>query len=127
VKTILLVDSDLGFAFWLGHSLDQAGYDALPARSVADAMALLEELNVTVDLLVINASLPSADTFIASLRERSKSHLKVIAVFDNEADMRSFAGSDAELHKPHPSDEAARMECINTIRSAVPENSIHVH
>jgi hypothetical protein len=29
---VMIVDSDLGFAFWLGQALDYAGYQALPGQ-----------------------------------------------------------------------------------------------
>ena len=63
VKTVLLVDDNLGFAFWLGQALDRAGYETWPARSVPAAESLLEEVPLAVDLLVINASLPRAPAF----------------------------------------------------------------
>ena len=42
MRTILIVDSDLGFVFWLGRALHDAGYEALPAKDVPEATAIIE-------------------------------------------------------------------------------------
>src|SRR5579862_1947430 len=58
LKTVLILDDDLRFGFWLGHLLDAATvYSALPARSVPDATLLVRQLNLKVDVLVINLAL----------------------------------------------------------------------
>jgi hypothetical protein len=49
VKTVLLVDSDLGSVFWLGHALDSAGYEALPAKVFQDAIALLVQYRLSIE------------------------------------------------------------------------------
>jgi hypothetical protein len=36
-KTVLIVDEDLGFVFWLGRLLTETGYQAWPARSGVEA------------------------------------------------------------------------------------------
>ena len=56
-KTILITDRDLGFVFWLGQLLDDAGYQALPARSSVDAIALQNQFHLKIDLLILNPSL----------------------------------------------------------------------
>jgi DNA-binding response OmpR family regulator len=124
VKTILLVDSDLGFAFWLGHALDQAGYDALPARSAADGLSLVRELNVTVDLVVVRASLPSAATLVGDLRKAFGSQVKVIAIVDEEtaAEVRPWA--DVESLRPRVADENSRMALVHTVRMVMMEGTL---
>ena len=41
MRSILIVDSDLGFVFWLGRALHDAGYEALPAKDVPEATAII--------------------------------------------------------------------------------------
>ena len=58
MKNILIVDNDLGFVFWLCQALDAAGYETLPAKGVPEAVALLDELEVWVDVLMVRRTLP---------------------------------------------------------------------
>src|SRR5260370_6183096 len=47
-RTVLIVDRELGFVFWLSQALDEAGYRAFPAKSIPDANNLLLELNIEI-------------------------------------------------------------------------------
>ena len=67
-RTVLILDTEVAFAFWLGQALIQAGYDAFPANSCEDATELLSRLNVGIDLLVLNFRLGGARDFAAALR-----------------------------------------------------------
>lgn len=106
--TILIVDSDLGFVFWLGHTLDSAGYFSLPAKSIPDAVELLRLLNRDIDLLIVNCSLFGAADLIGSLR-RAQPTLKVLAACDPGDSAKDVSGVDFIEEKPlAPDDEAAR-------------------
>jgi DNA-binding NtrC family response regulator len=116
VKTVLLVDDNLGFAFWLGQALDRAGYETWPARSVPAAESLLEEVPLAVDLLVINASLPRAPAFATHLG-RTRTDFKVIAVYEEATDpMTSFPQASAVHQKPQTIDVAAKLEWVQLVR-----------
>ena len=116
VKTaILLVDSDLGFLFWLGRTLDMAGYEAFPARSIADAETLLSKLHLTVALLVLNFSLPGAATLVATLRGACKP-LRVISLVGSGEEPPNGPGVDAVCQKPAVIDENAKAEWLETVR-----------
>ena len=120
VKTVLLVDDNLGFAFWLGQALDRAGYETWPARSVPAAESLLEEVPLAVDLLVINASLPRAPAFATRLC-RNKSDFKVIAVYEGGTDVtESFPQASAVHQKPQTIDIAAKLEWVQLVRILLP-------
>src|ERR1017187_4122777 len=93
-KTVLIVDNDLGFAFWLGQALDRAGYETWPARNVAAADSLLAEVRLVVDLLVINASLPRARAFAAHVG-RSRADFKVIAICEGSGGVQTFFEASA--------------------------------
>jgi len=114
VINILLVDSDLGFTFWLGQLLDQAGYEAFPAKSVADAIQLLDQLKFQINLLVLNPALEGAGSFAAALRH-SQPHIRIVAAHDPELS-GSWPEMDASHPKTHHSDELARGEWLNFIR-----------
>jgi len=115
VTNILLVDSDLGFTFWLGQLLDEAGYEAFPAKSIADAIQLLDQLKFQIDLLVLNPALEGAVSFAAVLRH-SQPHIKIVAVHDPKLP-GDWLEMDGSRPKTHRSDEAARSEWLNFIRT----------
>jgi DNA-binding response OmpR family regulator len=124
VKTVLLVDADLGFIFWLGKALDRAGYDALPARSVADARVLLHELNPTIDLVILNPALADAASFVEKLRQ-SDIHLKFIALLDHPADeVKDLPGIDAVQCKPETIDELTGPEWLQFIQGVLSGNTV---
>jgi DNA-binding response OmpR family regulator len=116
VKTILIVDTDLGFVFWLGRILDNAGFEALPAKTVADAANLLSWLSVRLDLLVIN---PSCSHTIAFVEERrSDGLLKIIGIHDGESH-DEVAGINVWLKKPEQTDELSGVEWLQRIESVL--------
>ncbi len=115
VTNILLVDSDLGFTFWLGQLLDQAGYEAFPAKSVADAIQLLDQLKFQIDLLVLNPAVAGAVSFAAVLRH-AHPQIKIVAVHDPEL-AGDWSEMDASRPKAHRTDDVARNEWLSFIRS----------
>ena len=54
MKSILIVDDDLEFLFWLGRSLTRIGCVAVPARTISDAFVILANVSVAVDVLMFN-------------------------------------------------------------------------
>jgi hypothetical protein len=119
VKTILVVDDDLGFLYWLGCMLCDAGYMALPARNSQNANDLLSRLNVGIQLLVVNASMRGARAFAEALR-RSQRHLKVIALIGGGQRPRpGFPGADASQHKRSGQGEFSETEWLETIESVL--------
>jgi len=95
---VLLIDSDLGFVFWLGRQLDRAGYEAFPARSVPDARRLIAELHLSVGLVILSDSVSGAAGFISDLRHAQKC-LKIILLAE-DADEENRLGADAQCVKP---------------------------
>jgi len=94
------LDRELAFAFWLGQALIQAGYDAFPAKSCEDAAQMLNELNVSIDLLVVSFGLAGACDFAAELR-RSQNQLKILATVDDGEELgATFPEADATKIKP---------------------------
>jgi DNA-binding NtrC family response regulator len=115
VKTVLIVDDDLGFAFWLGQALDRSGYETWPARSVTAARSLLAEVRLAVDLLVVNASAPRAHA-LATYLGRTNPNFKIIAVYDELSDgIKSFPKASAVHQKPQTIDTAAKLEWVRLV------------
>src|SRR5689334_14341405 len=104
VKTVLIVDDDLGFVFWVGQALDRVGYNALPAKGIAEAKALTESFRVRVDLLMIGAALPDAAALSAELLN-SHTGMKVLGLIETgEQPPESFPGAIAWQCKPDSRD-----------------------
>jgi len=115
LRTILLVDDDLAFAFWLGQALDRAGFETLPARSVPAAESLVVDRSLSVHLLVISASLPRSTAFANQLGFIVPD-LKVIAVYQDPEDVVvPFLGVNAILQKPHTLDTLTQMEWVQVV------------
>ena len=86
--TILVLDDSLGFLWWLGQSLGNAGYQVLPAQSPREARAWVTSRRIKTDVLIVDLALPGAVEFTQSLQ--AKWHPRVIALADAQ-------GSD---HRP---------------------------
>jgi hypothetical protein len=123
VITVLIVDEDLGFAFWLGQALDRAGFETWPARSVAAAEALLAEVKLLVDLLVIPASLPWAPFLVTHLGG-ARTDFRVIAVSDEARDtVEQFPRVSAVHQKPQTMDTDAQLEWIQLVKGVMENNA----
>jgi len=117
MNLILVVESDLGFLFWLGSTLCAAGYVALPAENCRNAGELLNRLNVRVHRLVVNYDMPGASELAEELR-RSERHLKVLPLFDDgEVPRPTFPGADASQQKHSFRGEVSEIDWIETIES----------
>jgi len=114
VETILIVDDDLGFVFWLGRVLDDAGYAAFPAKSVADASSLIVQCRLVVDLLIINSALAGASAFIKELGN-SRPALEVLGVADQTRPGGNLGYPAVTLPKPETSDSESRLELLATV------------
>ena len=118
-ETMLIIDNDLGFVFWLGHLLEAASHSALPAKSVPDAALLVLQLDLTVDVMVINLALSGSLDFIAALH-RTQKNLRVITIRD---DVEQTLGYIPGVHASHPRpavlDEAARVHWVRCIESVM--------
>jgi two-component SAPR family response regulator len=120
--TVLIIDNDLGFMFWLGQILNEAGYLVLPAGAVSEAVDLMSENKIEADLLIIKPSLPGVISLVAELR-LSRSGLKVIASTEMEGQTYDSSGIDYSLVKPVGADEALRQTWLQTIRELLPMDS----
>ena len=117
MKSILIVDDDLGFVYWLGHLLDTLTHSALPAESVPDAARLVRQLDLKVDLLVLNPKLSGGVDFIAALR-RSQPNIRVIGIQDDSWELAKVPGVNATHPRPTDFNEStitAWIECIEQV------------
>jgi DNA-binding response OmpR family regulator len=78
-QIILIVDDDLGFVMWLGHTLAAAGYMTLPVTSVSESLRIIDELEVgVIDLAIVDSGMPGISHLIDTLRSR-QGYLRMIA------------------------------------------------
>ena len=123
MKTVLIIDDDLGFAFWLGRALQDAGHEALPAKGFSEASAILSELKTEIDLLIVNSSLAGAADFVNALR-RSRANVKSLAVLSNEdRSVEQIRDADVTARKPLQPDGAAETVWLQMIEQALSRRS----
>ncbi len=96
--TILIVDEDVGFVWWLGELFSEFGYWCIPALSCAQALSLVRKSTRPVHVLVIDPSLRSATRLIQVLRSIQAPKIVLI----EEAGMRETPGFGvaATLERP---------------------------
>jgi hypothetical protein len=115
VDIVLIIDHDLGFVFWLGQTLDALGYNTLPAKGVPEAIALLKELRVKVDILIVSSSLPGAAEYVADQRQ-ANSKLTVFALIDERgAQAESRLEWDVSQPKPDLPDEQFKQTFLKLV------------
>ena len=114
-RAILLIDRDLGFSFWLGKALDQAGYQAFPARTVSDAFTLLSDLSLNLCLLILCRSPEGADELVALLRMRNQDLRVVCLSEDGDFDHLPLGAPDAFYQKPAGRSENDLAELLRAI------------
>lgn len=124
MNAVLVVDSDVGFVFWLGQGLSQAGYAVIPAESVRRAKALLHQAKIAVDLLVVNTAVRDAAGLVESLR-RLNLNLKVVVLIDNQSEQDQIANADVRCPKPLGTDESTRQDLMAQIEEVPPPFTIH--
>jgi len=106
MKTVLIIDADFGFVFWLGQVLGDAGWQAVPAKGFSEATALISQLRMEIDLLVVNPILTGAADFVHALR-CSQPNLKVLVVLEKEQQVGPIQNADAIVRKPLQVDRVA--------------------
>jgi hypothetical protein len=115
VKTILIVDRDLGFVFWLGQILDAAGYVAVPAKGIADAAEIVETLRLPVDVIISQPAERGLGEFVEKLRFGSPD-LQVVALASADDPVWAIPPLGAVWkRRPRRRDEAARSEWLDLI------------
>jgi hypothetical protein len=113
LKNVLIVDSDLGFIFWLAEVLVETHYQPWPACSALEAMSLVGQRKLThLDLLIVNPSLRGASHLMTSLR-RLQPDLKVLAV--DPLNDRQVRGVNAWRARPNPGDHSAKQKWAREI------------
>lgn len=65
--TVLIIDQDLGFVFWLGGLFTELGCHAVPTLDCTEAVSITSALNLTIDLIVVNPRLRGVSKMMKQL------------------------------------------------------------
>jgi DNA-binding NtrC family response regulator len=114
LKTVLIIDSDLGFVFWLARILEESGYDVLPAKSFSDGISLARRFERELAVLIVNPSFPGSSAFIDYLHRVQDP--KLIALTESLGSPVPYWVS-AMRTKPLKFDESAGQEWLRLVKS----------
>lgn len=113
MKNVLILDSDIGFIFWLAKLLVEENYQPWPACSVLDANSIMNRRHLApLDLLVVNPSIHGASHLIDTMR-RKQPDLKILAV--DPMNDRQVRGVNAWRARPHSADQSAKQKWLRDI------------
>jgi hypothetical protein len=101
-------------------ALTEAGYAAVPAWSVEDAMPRLHDLGLAgaVELLIVNLNLKKTVGLVKSLRTAGA---KVISIEDPRVTRIRMIPVDGILSRAHASSQTAESEWLRIIRQVLGE------
>lgn len=116
---VLIIDTDLGFVFWLGRVLGEAGHQVLPAKGLPEASELLDELNPEIHLVVVSPSLPGAADFANGLRRSWPDAKILVALNDGEPQRSQIQSADIIVRKPLQPDTAAADLWLKIVEQAL--------
>jgi DNA-binding NtrC family response regulator len=110
--TILIVDEDVGFVWWLGELFSEFGYRSIPALSSRQALSLARKNTTGVHLLVIDPSLRGVPRLIQVLRSIHPPKIVLI----QESGEREIPGVVATLERPSGWGPLSRSEWRQRVR-----------
>ena len=116
--TVLIVDEDLGFVCWLGELLAEVGYDAIPASDTRSALALIDELSLRVNLLIVNPKIRGAFK-MTRLLSSIHAGLKIVAIGNSGMIAGEAIPVQTTMDRPGSSESLSRRECLKSIRKVL--------
>jgi hypothetical protein len=115
---ILIVDDDLGFSWWVGALLSQAGYYTVPAMSARQAASLIRKLNLEVELAFLNPRLEGVPELAAQLGA-ARAALKIVLIRESGDVTPVSIRADATVERPEGSEEPSRQEWLRKLKRLV--------
>ena len=114
--TVLIVDDDVGFIWWLGETFTEAGYRAIPALNPSQAVTFLAALHEEINLLVVNGSLAGVGRFVKALTA-SRHDLQVILIQDDRTAKAPSFRYKATLTRPSGWEPVSREDWLRKLRA----------
>jgi DNA-binding NtrC family response regulator len=115
-RTVLIVDDDVAFVWWLGEMFTDAGYQAVPALNCSQALAVVNKLHLKIDVLVVSAALSGCVRLVRYL-ERLGRDLRIILIGDSKAIATHDFEYDATLTRPTGWEPVSRPDWLRKLRS----------
>jgi len=112
--TVLIVDRDVAFTWWLGEMFAEAGSHVIPAVNCTQAVSLVRKLEMTVELIVVNPNLRGVSQMIRTLRQLNRS-MKVVAITDGEASAAASIQADTTLQRPSGWEPISRPDWLDRV------------
>ena len=110
-QTVLIVDEDLGFVFWLGQALADAGHQVVPALSCEQAFFHIRHFNVDADAVFVNPALSGVPNLLQTLG-RANSRLRIVLIKSPDMEVSEAMPAHALLEKPRGWEEISRQEWL---------------
>ncbi|HSC93296.1 MAG TPA: response regulator [Gaiellaceae bacterium] len=107
-RAVLVVDDDESIRLLCRVNLELAGHRVVDAVTLADASALLDEVEPDVVLLDVHVGAEDGLAFAAEIRARRPEAAVVLLTGSAELDALRAAGVDAVLRKPFDLDHLRR-------------------
>ncbi len=113
--TVLIVDEDIGFLFWLGDIFTEAGCQSMPALGCQEAVSLANRLGIEPDLIVLNPFLPG---IAGMLQDRivAKRHPKIVSIGAPPKAVAAAIGIHAILDRPDATEPISRRAWLERVR-----------
>lgn len=115
--TLLIVDSDVGFLWWLGEIFTEAGHYAVPALNCMQALAAVKKYHLQVDFLLVNPSLTGVARLVTSLQAGGRD-FKIVLIREGMLGLE-YPGFryDANLTRPNGWEQVSRAEWLQKVRA----------
>jgi DNA-binding NtrC family response regulator len=117
--TVLIVDTDLGFIFWLGELFNEIGCNVVPALDCAQAVSILNDLTLKIDMVVVSYRLTGVPQMIDALRTSGRV-LRIVAISEG-AEAGDAVKADAILTRPSAWQQVSREEWLEQVRKLLHE------
>lgn len=121
--TVLIVDNDFGFVFWMGEIFTEAGCHVVPALDCTEAISITKELNLKIDLVVVDQQLPGVSDMIRTLQGPNRL-VKIIVIQDRHIQAIRTIPAQAILARPSSREPISHGEWVDRVRKIL--SSIHV-
>jgi len=115
--TLLVVDNDVGFVWWLGEIFTEAGYHVVPALNCSQALTAIKKFHLQINLLVVNPALIGAVRLVTSL-ECTRYDLRIVLIREGPIGLK-YPGFryDAALTRPSGWEPISRTDWLRKLRT----------
>lgn len=116
-NSLLIVDSDVGFLWWLGELFAEAGYHAVPALNCSQGLAAVKKFHIPIDLLVVNPALTGVGRLVTSLEHPGRD-LRIVLIREGPIGLK-YPGFryDATLTRPSGWEPISRTDWLRKLRT----------